>query len=244
MKFPYIPISYVIADIRSEWKRLNQAGEINEEDCINYIIECIREIGGANYPEDAGIVHISNHLGKLPDNLYKIDQLWLCNQAIDSSQISKVGSMVIMDGDIAYYGTSMLFPGDSFTGSKYCLQYRQPGSLNEPTYIVRDKQIRCSISKCIIGIKYLSMIDNKDGKGYQMQDEINSIKAVKAFTKMMLLGEKWMMQEIPSYVYESIKRDYEIHLDQAQGIMKFDDPADDQAKGYKQDHRYDRFNLR
>jgi len=139
----------------------------------------------------------------------------------------------------------MLFPGDAFTGSHFCKNYHQNPTvgLTHNTYIVKHpNQIRCSLPNCIIGIKYLALPCEADE--FLMQDEIYSIKATKAFIKMKLLEEKWIMQEVPDYIYKSIENDYNTNLDQAQAIMKFSNPADDAAKAHTQDHRYDRFNLK
>lgn len=244
MKFPFITIDYVIADVRAELKRLNQSGEINDLDCINYAVECIREIGGANYVEKPVVVRIENHIGYLPKGLYLIQDLWLCGSKQDAS-VSKIGGIWFSEEGFSYCGQELLFPGDSFTGSKYCSNYHQypKVGLSQKTYIVRHpNQIRCSVPNCIIGINGLFL--PCEGTEYLMQDEIYSIKAVKAFIKTKVLEEKWIMGEIPNYVYDTIKQDYTSNLDQAQAMMKFPDPADDKARGHQQDHRYDNFKLK
>ena len=72
MKFPFIPISFLIADVRAELKRMDIAGEINEEDCINTAVECIREIGGANIePADPVMLDIVHGSAQLPKDFYK-----------------------------------------------------------------------------------------------------------------------------------------------------------------------------
>lgn len=245
MKFPYIPIKHLIADVRSELKRMNQAGEINEEDCINTAIECIREIGGANYtPDLEELVYIDNHKGCLPEDLYLITDLWLCEA---EPCWEKVGGSIWFTKEGQHYrGSRILFPGDGMTGRNFCVNKNYPSpSPTEATYIIKHPNIiRCSLPKAVIGILYMGL-PKEDGTGsYLMQDEINSIKAVKAFVLLMLLKEKWIMQEIPNYIYQDLKRDYEVNLDQAQAVMKFDNPADFVAKGYKQDHKYDRFKLK
>lgn len=244
MEFPFVTIDFVIADVRAELKRLNQSGEINDIDCTNYAIECIREIGGANYIEKPAVVHIENHIGCLPKDLYLIKEVWLCGSKYDSG-VQKIGGIWFSEEGFSYCGQEMLFPGDAFTGSKFCSNYHQYPNvgLTEKTYIVRHpNQIRCSVPNCIIGMNYLSL--PFEGTDYLMQDEIYSIKAVKAFIKTKILHEKWIMGEVGDNVYQTINQDYLSNLDQAQAIMKFSNPADDKAKGYRQDHRYDNFNLR
>jgi hypothetical protein len=245
MKFPYIPIAYVIADVKAELSRMNLAGDIKDEDCINYAIECIREIGGSNYPEgEPAVVYIKDHIGKLPDSLYLIEEVWLCTAQIGNHPSGLKGAMTFSDEDIVYNGQTLLYPGDSFTGSKFCRKYQRNPNMTAPTYVVKHpKQIRCSIPNCVLGINHLALPQSQ-GDGYLMQDEINTIKATKAFITMKSIYEKWIMTEVPDYIFQNIKRDYETHLDQAQAIMKFDDPADDRARGKELDHRYDRFNLR
>lgn len=243
MRFPFVTINYVIADVRAELKRMNQSGEINDIDCINYAIECVREIGGANYVEKPAVVHVKNHIGYLPKGLYLIKELWLCGSHAQPSA-TKIGGIWFSEEGFDYCGNELLFPGDSFTGSKYCSNYHQyPNvTLTQKTYIVRENQIRCSVADCVIGINGL-FLPGENGE-YMMQDEIYSIKSVKAFIKTKVLEEKWIMGEIADYVYKSIQNDYLVNLDQAQAVMKFPDPADDKAKGYQQDHRYDNFNLK
>jgi hypothetical protein len=87
----------------------------------------------------------------------------------------------------------------------------------------------------------MPLADNGD---FLIQDEINTLKAAKAFTKKMLLSEKFYEGRLPQYIWEDLKRDHEVHVDQAQAIFKFPDPADDEARVYHQDNRYNAFNLR
>src|SRR5690606_30124080 len=160
MKFPYIPISYIIADIRSELKRMNQSGEINEEDCINYAIECIREIGGANYDNDnTAIIKICNYTGFLPDDLYLIDKIFLC---YTSPSMQRFGSIWFSDENFIYYTYQLIFPGDAFTG-KFCMSgcSKPDMDIADPSYIIKyPNQIKCSIQDCILGTSYITLPKN------------------------------------------------------------------------------------
>lgn len=246
MKFPYIPIKHLIADVRSELKRMNQAGELNEEDLINDAIECIREIGGANYNIDqSSVIFIDNHKACLPSDLYLITDIWLCHAEPCMEQIA-CSTIWFTKENHHYQGSRILFPGDGTTGRYFCANKHYPTPLpTEATYIVQHPNIiRCSLPKAVLGVLYMGL-PKEDGTGsYLMQDEVNSIKAVKGFMLLKQLKEKWIMGEVQNYIYQDLKQDYEASLDQAQAVMKFDNPADMVAKGYKQDHKYDRFKLK
>lgn len=240
MKFPYIPISYIIADVRAEFKRMNNVGEITDENCIPWIIEVMREIGGANYPTESIVIDVCNNVGQLPSNFYVVDQIWLCG----SPGIPTKNTIWFTKEGVCYPGISTLFPGDVMTGttlSKYSKYGAVPRGAN--TYIIRHPyQLRCSLPEAKIGLIYVAMPTNESGD-YLIQDEINTLKAAKAYVKKMLLSERYYLGEVTENIWQNISREYDQHVDQAQAIFKFPDPADDEARGIWQDHRYDAFKL-
>lgn len=243
MKFPYIPISYAIADVRSEMKRMNQAGDIFEEDCINWAVETLREVGGGNYQQKPFVLNVCNNTATLPKDFYVLDSVWLC---ADES-VSEPGDEIIWFSQESrgYRRLRILFPGDAMTGSLYTRSGTCVGA--EPglaTYIIRHpNQFRCSINRGTIAGIYIALPTAEDGE-MLMQDEIYTIKAVKAYMKRMLLAEKYYAGQIGQNIWNDINREYDINLDQAQAIFKFPDPVDNEAMGYIQDHRYDAFKLR
>lgn len=239
MKFPYIPISYAIADVRAEFKRKDLMGEINDEDCINYAIETLREIGGANYPDDFTILHLRNNIAQLPANFYIVDEAWI----VEDNPIFNHDTIWFTKEQRPYYRRQQLFPGDATTGTKYSRYNRTCESLAAPTYIIRHpNQFRCSLPTVTIGVKYVATPMTENGE-HLMQDEINTIKAVKAYIKKMLLSEEYYAGHVSQNIWNDIKSDYETGVNMAQAIFKFSDPADDQARGHDQDHRYDAFKL-
>ena len=135
-----------------------------------------------------------------------------------------------------------MFPGDSMTGTLF-----NGGPVasdnNLPTYIVRRGTVRTSITCGTFGLTYFKLPSNEKD-GIQMQDEIYSIKATKAYIKKMLLSEKYYEGRLNENVWANLNREYETNVDQAQAIFKFPDPADSKALGYMQDHKYDAFKLR
>ena len=241
MKFPFIPISYIIADVKAELKKMDLAGEIIDEDCKNYIVEVMREIGGANYPDDHCVLFIKNNVAQLPENFYVIDRLWLCSESnnIESARVwfSREGKTYIPDG--------LIFPGDATTGTQYnkYANVTRASLKTHATYIIRHpRQFRCSLDTAIVGINYVGLPMDERGQ-VLIQDEINTIKAAKAYTKKMILSERFYGGQLPQYIWNDLKNDHAVAVDQAQAIFKFPDPADDEARGYNQDNRYNAFNL-
>lgn len=241
MQFPYIPISSVIADVRAEMKTLNQRGDILDEDCKAWAIECIREIGGANYVTKPAVVKICNNIGKLPDDFYKVDEVYICSTSLSSVQMFH--TIWFVEEGLTYYPNGILYPGDAMTGTHYCT-HRCAVPKDEPTYIIRfPNQIRCGIRDAVLGLNYLALpVD--DGGEYLMQDEIYTFKAVKGFIMIKLLMDGYINERVSRSIFLDIKKECDDNIDMAQAIFKFPDPADNAARGSIQDHRYDSFNLR
>jgi hypothetical protein len=222
---------------------MDLVGEINEEDCLNYIIEAMRLIGGANYPEKACVLNIRNNTATLPDDFYVIDKVWLCSETMQPT--NEINTIWFTKESRVYRGNSIMFPGDAMTGTSYS---KHPNHMRAPiggaTYIIRHpKQFRCSLATADVGLTYVGMPLADNGE-FVIQDEINTLVAAKAYAKKQLLSEKFYMGQVPQFVWQDITREWDQHADQAQAIFKFPDPADDEARGFHQDNRYNAFNLR
>lgn len=243
MKFPYIPISYAIADVRAELKKRDRAGLIDEDDCLNWAVEVIREIGGGTYESKPIVLHVKDNIAVLPKDFYKIQGLWLLNPAA-SGWKPFAGKIWFSEGDTSYITDTMIYPGDSFTGTRYCSSHTLASNSRDVTYIVRHPNIiRCSLPTCDIGMEYLYL--PRDEKGFLlMQDEVHTLKATKAFITSKLLKEDYLDQKVPRYIYKDMEQEYDENVLQAQSIMKFNDPADDAARGRQQDARYDAFKFK
>lgn len=240
IKFPYIPISYAIADVRSEFKKRDRTGQIDENDCINWAIEVIRAIGGSGYDTKGVVAHVKDHVYTMPPDFYKIDEVFLVKRA--DRHYGNIGRIWFTEeGSFDYCGTTLVFPGDSFTGQKYCAASTVSTNSRVTSYIMRHpNQLRYSDATGTLGIQYLFLPMTPEGQPL-MQDEVNTLKAIKAFIKLKLLEEEFVDQKTPQYIYMKLEKDYDDAVSEAQSIFKFNDPADDGARAYIQDHRYDAF---
>lgn len=243
MKFLYKPISLVIADIRAELPRRDRAGIINDTDCLNYIIEVMREVGGSNYDTKPLVIKMCKGTAVLPEEFYKVDKIWLASAGMADiwQQIGNSTIWFTKEVGCYYNASNILYPGDSFTAHRYCTSGMVNNVTTRPTYIIRSPNIiRCSLQDATIAMEYLCL--PRDDKGnYLIQDEIYTLKAAKAFTSLKLLYEDYIDQRVPRYVYKDLQEEYDVNVTQAQAIFKYLDPADDVARGQIQDHRYDMF---
>lgn len=243
MRFPYVPISYTIADVKAEMKKLDQSGAITDEDCRNAIIECMREIGGANYDTEPAVINICNNVGILPERFYTVNKIYTLDVS-GGTPVKKLGGIWFTEENICYPVGSILYPGDAMTATRYSSSgLCCPTNPDIPTYIIKGNQVRCGIKTAKLGLIYNCLPYDPDF-GYMIQDEVFTLKACKAYTIRTLLKEEFYAGRVAQYVWADINREVEQNIDQAQAIFKFDDPADDQARGKIQDHRYDQFRLR
>lgn len=239
--YPYISVKSLIADVRSELRRFDISSAINETDCFNWAIDCIREIGGANYPEKTSdLIEIVNHQGELPVDFYKVKEMYLCY--MDS--VTKAPIEFYDATGNRYVPKIVIHPGSSSVNNRYSVAKPLVGVdfKNVFYYIKFPNVITLSMREAKIGLTYLSLpiIDNE----IVIQDEIYSLKATRAYVKSKILEDKVYSQEVPVEMYQLFLSEYETNLSQAQAIFKFPDPADFDSFGEMQDGRYDDFKLK
>jgi hypothetical protein len=233
MKYPYIDVLPLIAEVQSDLKLITKTSSFTDEDCYIWGIDALREIGGNNYDSEETDLEISKYSAVLPPNFYLLEDITLIKVA---------------EGEFAapYFKSTVLAPADAATRRlckpSACHPKPKKASLTY-TLKVPPGLARFSFSKGTVHIKFLCLKTNERGE-IMIQDEINGIQAVKNYIKMMLLQERWIMKEVNDNVYQTFKREWENYLSTAQNKQKFRDMADTKHMAIEQDQRFRRFNYK
>ena len=243
MKFPYISVEPVVAEVLSQLKKLMRTVTFNDNDCYTFAIDAARQIGGNNYDSDVAYITISKFSGFIPKNFYLLNHAYLC------SRDTSVPATVVRPSEVplqtGWIKSSIIYPAD-LASLRHCnrdcrnritTKNAQGYTLKIPPGIIRYAQ-----ESAVICLEYLKlpMIDGI----VMIQDEINCILAVQNYIKMMLLQEKFMMGEVPETVYKTIKQEWEDYLGLAQQSQKFPDSASTDARAIEQDQKYRKFRYR
>lgn len=244
MKFPFTSVEDLIDQVKSELKTFNQQGNISTDDCYMWAVDIARElaIGEDGLDNETVFLTIRNRSGKLPLDFYLAKEIWLCKPAELTYSTRTLGPT---EEVIDWKKTSLLRPGDSQTMRLCAKDFYNPGiSPNDHSYTMRVPPgvIRTSFQNGVVQLTYYRTRVDDNGV-VMIPDEVNCKKAVVNYLKYKLLEEKYIMQEIPRYIYKDIEQNYQDALRAAQQIIKFDNPADAHFDAVRQSQRYRRFKL-
>lgn len=226
MKFPYIPVDAIIAELQDTFKKRNMQGKIDPDTMQNWAVECIREIGGHNYEAQTGVLDVHRHAAVLPKGLLFINHVWEVEQCADKSTNSLD---VFRQGLFTYQRKRRVFAADGLTQMYVHPEFRQPCPQGDNfiVYVVKSPPpvIQLSVPSTRLAMTYYGL--KKDSKGQlYMQDEVNSIKCVKAFLIKQLLLEDFTDGQVPKYIYDEFKNEYDTYLPQAQAMMLMETPEE------------------
>lgn len=243
MKYPYIGIRPIIAEVYGDLKTLTAVANYTEEDCYIWAIDAIRQIGGGNYDTESCYIHVTRHNGQLPKDIYLINELWLCGEKVPTVE------MPVTPGPkhpaVHYSRTCLLRPADSVTWkfcNRDCVNPRSNGVEHAYTVKIPPGVIKVSIPECIISLEYLKMKTDEAGV-IMMQDEVNAILAVKNYITMMLLREGFLMGQVNANAFMFIKSEWEDYLTLGRQKQVLPSNADTEFLAVQQDQRYRRFRI-
>jgi len=243
MKYPYIGIRPIIAEVYGDLKTLSAVANYTEEDCYIWAIDAIRQIGGGNYDTEMCYIHVSKHNGHLPKDMYLLNELWLCGEQVPTVEMPVTPGPKMTT--IYYTRTAILRPADSVTW-KYCNSDCINSAVNKAAHSYTIKLppgiIKTSIPDCILSLEYLKMKTDEQGV-IMMQDEVNGILAVKNYVTMMLLREGFLMGQVQANSFMLIKSEWEDYLTLARQKQVLPSNADTAFLAIQQDQRYRRFRI-
>ncbi len=247
MKFPFISIEPLIDQLKSELKSMHQQGNISTDDCYMWAVDVAREIaiGEDGLDNETVFIKLNNGVGHLPKDFYVAKEIWACEHP-DLKYSPNVNVLGNSFQYINWKRTCVLRPGDSTT-MRFCSKdFVDPKvSPSDRSYLIRvpPGTIRTSYKCGVIQLTYYRLTIDKENNQILVPDEIHTKKAIVNYMKYKIFEEKFLMQEIPATIYQSIKQDYEDELTAAKQIMKFDNPQDSVYQALAQANRYRRFRI-
>lgn len=239
MKFPYISTYPLIVEAFSDVKTLVKTLSFTEQDAYGWAVDAAREIGGFNYDRDTVYLNVKNHSCIIPKDFYLIESLFLCSRVNSSIPATPPVSPNYLTPQY-WIASSILRPAD--VGSlkfcnRNCLRSDIPKEAQSYTIKVPPGVIKTSFKDGVIQMNYLKLPLDKDGI-VMVQDEINTLKCIKAYIKRQLLAEKWYMQELRGDVWADINNEYDTYLVLAQQLQKSFDPSETAFRAAEQDNKY------
>lgn len=233
MKFPFISILPLVDEVKDELKILTKTSSFTEEEIYGWMIEASRLIGSASYEADSAYLTVKRHATQLPAGFYLLDNIELCGVASDSTLTVP-----------RYIHTKVLVPADNATRN-LCTNKITVQSDRSLNYILKVPPGigRFSFADGVVHIDFQKLSTDEEGNVLVM-DEPNALKALKGYSKLMLVGERYILQQIPRYIYQDLKTEWEDHRDTAQRILKYPSQADNNYLALKQEARFRKFRYR
>lgn len=243
MKYPLIPITSLVSDVNAEVKSIIKSTGFSDEDIYSWGVDAARQIVDSVYGLKETYITVNKHSAGIPKDFYLIDEIRLCKPA--SLQYT---SKTLEDGKepIRWIKSTILKPANTGT-LRYCTkncpspsdtEVTQSFTIKVPPYVARF-----SFHTGKVYLAYLAMHTDTDGT-VMMQDEINGVLAVKAYIKMMLLEEKFMMGELNMNIFQTFQNIWNDYLVKAQQNLKFSSPADTSYLALQQDQVFRKFRYR
>jgi len=238
MKYPFVSIMPLIDEIRNELKTITKVSSFSDEDMYGWAVDAARLIGTALYEEDEVQITVNKNVCKIPEDFYLLNNIFLCvAKELSYTTAPLPGHME----PITWCRSKIMRPADSST-RVYCTSKCVKGDLNDLSYKLKIPPgiARFSFHTGKIEMHYERLVKGEDG-AIMMQDEVNSLNAAKAHVKVMLLQEKYILQEIPRYIYQDILQERDSYIEKAQTTLKFPSQADMYYKAVEQDARFRKF---
>lgn len=245
MKYPFISLRPIIAEVMGDLKKLSATTAYIEDDAYTWAVDAARQIGGNNYESEISFINIEKYNGCLPKNFYMINDVKVC--ALSSIQPT-VETPVTPGPKLKtwWIPTTLMRPADTVTW-KFCSRDCLSATNNrvEQAYTIKCPPgvIRVSFPTGKLFLNYLKIPTDAEGI-VLIQDEINAILATKNYIKMMMLQEPFLMGEVNANAFFYIKNEWEDYLRLAQQKQTLEGFVDTAFKAVEQDQRYRRFNPR
>jgi hypothetical protein len=242
MKFGYVSLEPIIDEAAGELKRLNRQGLFSRDDAYYQAVEASGLIGSSNYEDNSLAIEIKDHIGILPKEMVNANDVWSVEEADDSLTI--LGSFKC--GARQFRPKTPMFPGDNATVRMFADRARRPEPfLGADTYVFKRPPglIRTTQKQGWVGIHYNHL--PKDDKGWIcVQEEPNTIRAIKSYVKMMHMQDDYYAGQISQNIWNDVKDDWDKYSNAAKGVLKAPGPDDMHKLEHMINTRYQQFYLR
>lgn len=201
MNYGWIKIEEVINQVKSELKTLNEQGKILSEDCLQWAVDALRDIGTPNmFDEQWALVPIKNHTGVIPNDVYLVDVAYkltkgdftnyiqpiitteLTLTTLNESDIKKIISLAL---PLKYGGTDL----------KLFLNNNQNINVtSSESFILQGRRVVTSYKEGLFLMSFMGLYLDEDGLP-MVPDDIDTVNAIKAYIRYMLFTEPFYMRE-------------------------------------------------
>lgn len=243
MKFPFIPLRPIIAEVMIDVSKIITKSNKDEEDLYIWAADIMRLIGGNHYQSETAYLTINKHVTSIPKNFYLILDVWACAEVEELPNTPYTPK--IKPNGYNTIRTGRLKPADTNTIRLYTSERRNHTYPFNHTFILKTPpgSLRTSFSSGLIEMDYLSLPMSEDGE-LLIQDEINAIMAVKNYLMLSLLREDYMMGTVRGDVWQNFQKEYEDFLMLAQQTQRFPDHTETREMKENIETKYSRFRLR
>jgi len=235
MNFPYISILPLIDEVKTELKKITRSSSYSEEDMYGFAVDAARLIGQTSYETVTDYkIEICKHTGKLPTDFYIANLVLLCDFNRTGNNVKGLRTMIMR-------------PADTITATRCstkCIEATKrltdvlSFSLKVPPGIIRT-----SFDAGTVSIDYEKLKLDEHGI-VMIQDEINSIMAIKNYLIVCLIREDYIRGSVNRGVYKDFESLWEKYKELAQQIFKFPNNHDQHFLALQQDQRYRKFNYK
>lgn len=241
----FISIRPIIAEVLSQFKKLNANGILSEDDCYNYAVSFLKLIGYNIYQSKTEFFKITNYrYTGLPKSLYRFENVRFC--VSDSvNGIVNIKDIKTETQHKYFKGMVPMRPADNLT-LEYCENLPADDSLNQYTigftYKHKTGLFICEKQSGIVRATYNYLGTDEDGDFVVLNEE-NCIKALKAYMLIESLKEEYIMGKIARYIYKDIEAEYEDYKQTALDEMSALGPEEIDSLIQKDRMRMNRFKL-
>jgi hypothetical protein len=248
MKYGYIPLEPIVSELQAQLKTMVKMGKFDTDDCYQYAVQCLRKIGCTEYEVNEEIIQLQKHRFTIPKHFYLFEDVRLANASTNFYPLNTTPTEVtknefLWNGNVFNLGKS-LRPVDTVT-TQFCNSkfFNHDCSSVGFSFKIPPGVLSCDLKDAHLYIKYHGLKQDECGN-YMVQDEENGIEAIKGFIKTQVLEEDYLMQKIPRYIYQDIKRDFDIALSSAQAALLELGPAEVNDRVARDRRKFDKFKLK
>lgn len=238
MNFPFISILSIIDEVKLALKKIAAQSNFSQEDLYMFAADAARLIGQTCYVTQDAYLDVNKHQCILPLNIYSLTEIELCNS---TNFCFNAG----IPADATKLGTNMIRPADTATMNRCTEKCRQSTKGSKLTFTMKIPPgvMRFSFYSGKVYIKFRALMLDSDGI-LMVQDEANSIEAIKNYLIISLLKEDYILGNITRYVYKDFEQKWEEHKEKAQQAFKFMSPVEMDIEVLKMDQRYRIYNYK
>lgn len=243
MKYPYISLDPIISEVQAQLRTMFKMGKLDTDDCYQYAVQCLRKIGSHQYDTVEEIKELKNHRLTLDNKgFHSFEEVRLLEGCNDIESIVHYQHKTYTKG-------IPLKPVDSLSVTYCNSQYMHTISdMRHSNYIgftfrAPPGVLQCDLRDGLLFMKYSALKRDEEGN-YMVQNEENSIDAIKNFIKMQALEEDYLLQKIPRYLYVDIQASFENSLSMAQSALLEMGPTEIYHLVEKDKRKFNKFNLR